>query len=259
MTTNKFTIQLINDDNLQKPSSTILYDFVAGINLEAHVQNIVSSLKAMGATFTDSIENYCLQNKKGRIFDNNESLTSQLAACDVNILNFTIKPRIRAKRCIETLKTEKNVKEYVFNLRQQLVVRIFFPNIFFLFFYSIFFGNFLKDPCFVQEFIDSDGMLILFDLLNKTNGNTQSYCLIALKFTIANLNGMKVLLTADGLIKQLYKLTYSTSVSVCRQALELLFITCTFDEKGGEKINEVRFFFQFKYFLLNFPFFVNFF
>ena len=131
----KFTIHLINDDNLQKPSGMIIYDFVAGINLEAHLQNIISALKTTGATFTDSIENYCLQNKKGRIFDNNESLTSQLAACDVNIINFTIKPKIRAKRTVETLKTEKNLKENVFNLRSQLVVRIiyFFDILIFLF------------------------------------------------------------------------------------------------------------------------------
>ena len=70
----------------------------------------------------------------------------------------------------------------------------------------------------------------------KSTGNTQGYCLGALCNSLSRLQGMNVLLNSPDILKFLYGLIYSNTLSVCRQSLELLCAACTFDEKAGIKI-----------------------
>ena len=115
----KFTITLQTPEGKE---ASVEYNF-GGDTLPSHIQNIASTISESGAQLTDPLDNYCLESKKGHILDTKSPLPSQLSECDGTTLNFIIKPEIRARRTIDVLSRGDNLKESLFRLRKQLLVR----------------------------------------------------------------------------------------------------------------------------------------
>lgn len=88
-------------------------------------------------------------------------------------------------------------------------------------------------------FVEKNGMEVLFNILRSSSGNTQAYCLGAIRNCLSNFSAMNYMLRPDS-IQYLYSLIHSNTLSICRQSTDLLCTICTFDEKAGIKIYEVR-------------------
>lgn len=196
---------------------SVEYDVCSNLPLESHIQNIIQALKTVGYPANEDFRNYCLESMQGRIFESESPLQDQLNESASRVVLVKVKPRIRAERVLENLRNpETNLKECVFLLRDQL-----------------------QDANFASEFIDLGGTPLLLTIISNSTGATQSYSLTALRLTLSFVNGMRMLLNTPGLLKTLFKLVESPVVAVSRQALELLFVTCSYNNVGAEKIHAV--------------------
>ncbi|KAL6070862.1 hypothetical protein QOT17_006614 [Balamuthia mandrillaris] len=94
-----------------------------------------------------------------------------------------------------------------------------------------------KDATFAEEFFELGGMSALLTVITSSSGNTQAYALSALRAAMLYISGMEVLLDDQKLVAQLFSLVDSNVVAVARQALELIFVLCSYGTNGWKHIH----------------------
>ncbi|GAM17940.1 hypothetical protein SAMD00019534_011150 [Acytostelium subglobosum LB1] len=160
----------------------------------------------------EKVASYALQNPVTLQYVEDAFLTPEkLVEAEKSYFLLRMRPQAIAQRVIENLKlnspTSPTTKDIIFNIRFQL-----------------------KDDEYVEEFISKGGINILLDIIVKSHGNTQSYALTALRCFMGYHSGLDEVMSRPQLIDRLYSLLTSTVLaSVCRQAIELLFVVCNFD------------------------------
>eukprot|EP00727_Mastigamoeba_balamuthi_P010431 m51a1_g601 hypothetical protein (1062) ;mRNA; r:75000-78578 len=124
------------------------------------------------------------------------------------VLLLRLSPGGRAVLAIDGLSDDNiQLKELLFKLRYQL-----------------------QDAAFSEEFIAQGGLDHLLNVILTQNGNTQSYGLTALRCLMGYFSGLQEMMAHPDFVERLMALVDpSTLASVCRQAMELLFVICNFD------------------------------
>jgi hypothetical protein len=81
-------------------------------------------------------------------------------------------------------------------------------------------------PCFqfAEEFICEGGIKTLLTITRHTRGNTQAYSLRALSLALDFANGLEFVISTPGTTLELFKLIDSSTLTVQREVLKLLFV-----------------------------------
>jgi hypothetical protein len=83
---------------------------------------------------------------------------------------------------------------------------------------------------------------MLLGLLSSSSGSAQGYCLGAIRNTLSHVKASQALLQSQNALQQLYDLTFSSTLTVCREALDLLCTACTFEERASSDVYKVLFY-----------------
>eukprot|EP01132_Coremiostelium_polycephalum_P003261 gene3261-4084_t len=206
----KIKVELLNGNehrsNPNCPSVSHIFDGETAV--KDHIKVLCTHFKIP----IEKANCYALQNPISQQYIEDAFLTPEkLVEAEKSYFVLRMKPYAIADRVIESLKnnppTSPVIKDIIFNIRFQL-----------------------KDVEYVEEFIAKGGINQLLDAITKSYGNTQSYALTALRCFMGYNSGLDEVMSRPQLIDKLYSLVSSTVlVSVCRQAIELLFVVCNFD------------------------------
>ena len=113
--------------NASGTAESVEYDISTNLPLDSHLSNIVQALKAMGFPITEDTTNYCLEGANGKLFDYNTPLQDQMAEQPQKLVILKTKPKIRAEKAINDLRSQANTKETLFFLRDDLQVPLSSP------------------------------------------------------------------------------------------------------------------------------------
>ncbi|KAF2077052.1 hypothetical protein CYY_001619 [Polysphondylium violaceum] len=207
----KIKVELLNGNehrrNQQCPSVSHIFDGETAV--KDHIRVLCQHFKIP----TEKATCYALQNPISLEYVEDSFLTPEkLIEAEKSFFILRMKPHAIADRVVDNLKqnapNSPTIKDIIFNIRYQM-----------------------KDVEYVEEFITKGGINQLLEVIIKSRGNTQSYALTALRCFMGFNSGLVEVTSRPELIDKLYGLVCVTGVlpSVCRQAIELLFVVCNFD------------------------------
>jgi len=90
----------------------------------------------------------------------------------------------------------------------------------------------LKDDTFAENFIAQDGIVALMHVVETCEGSAQGYALKALRLALCFQSAADQMSQHESLMLKLYMLIDSKNITVCKSALELLFVLCCIIDRG---------------------------
>ncbi|EFA85496.1 actin binding protein [Heterostelium album PN500] len=206
----KIRVEFLNgNEHRNNPQcQSVSHIFDGDTAVKDHIKVLLTHFKIP----VEKVGSYALQNPVTLHYIDDAFLTPErLVEAEKSYFILRMRPQAIAQRVIDSLRqnssTSPTMKDIIFNIRFQM-----------------------KDVDYVEEFIAKGGINQLLDVIVKSHGNTQAYCLTALRCFMGFHSGLDEVMSRPQIIDKLYSLVSPSVITgVCRQSIELLFVVCNFD------------------------------